>query len=130
LGIWIRRLLESEPFEVWSGEQLRDQTYVDDVVDSILLAAGSENANGKVMNVSSGSAITLEALAELIVRVHGSGAYTIRTFPAERKRIDVGSYSGNNDLLRSVLEWAPKTPLADGLRETIAYYQKNWSAYV
>src|SRR6185295_15038042 len=31
VGVWIRRILEGEPFEVWGGEQLRDFTYVDDV---------------------------------------------------------------------------------------------------
>ncbi|HEY8610482.1 MAG TPA: NAD-dependent epimerase/dehydratase family protein, partial [Roseomonas sp.] len=32
LGIWVRRVLEGQPFEVWGGEQLRDFSYVDDVV--------------------------------------------------------------------------------------------------
>ena len=41
LGIWIRRLLEGEPFEVWGGEQLRDLAHVDDVVAAFLAAAGS-----------------------------------------------------------------------------------------
>ena len=34
LGIWIRCVLESRPFEVWGGAQLRDLTYVDDVTVS------------------------------------------------------------------------------------------------
>ena len=44
LGIWIRRVLEGEPFEVWGGEQLRDLTYVDDVVDAFLRAAQQAHA--------------------------------------------------------------------------------------
>ncbi|MFT8245929.1 NAD-dependent epimerase/dehydratase family protein [Roseomonas sp. BN140053] len=40
LGIWIRRVLEGDPFEVWGGEQLRDLAYADDVVDAFLMAAG------------------------------------------------------------------------------------------
>ena len=39
LGIWIRQVLKDEGFEVWGGEQLRDMTYVDDVVRAFLLAA-------------------------------------------------------------------------------------------
>src|SRR5690349_7046956 len=35
LGTWIRLLMEGKPFEVWGGQQLRDFTYVDDVVDAL-----------------------------------------------------------------------------------------------
>jgi UDP-glucose 4-epimerase len=38
LGIWVRRLVEGRPFEVWEGHQLRDFT-TDDVVEAFLLAA-------------------------------------------------------------------------------------------
>src|SRR5574340_1260682 len=38
LGIWLRRLIEGQPFEIWGdGNQIRDFNYVDDVVDAILL---------------------------------------------------------------------------------------------
>ncbi len=39
VGVWLRRLLEDQPIEVWGGEQRRDFTYVDDCVDALLLAA-------------------------------------------------------------------------------------------
>ena len=39
LGIWLCRLLEGKPFEVWGGAQLRDFTYVDDAVEAFLLPA-------------------------------------------------------------------------------------------
>jgi nucleoside-diphosphate-sugar epimerase len=54
LGIWIRRVLEDEPFEVWGGAQLRDLTYAEDVTDAFLIAAekASEPAlSGQVFNL-------------------------------------------------------------------------------
>ena len=42
LGIWIRRLMEGKPFEVWGGEQRRDFTYVEDAADAFIAAAQSE----------------------------------------------------------------------------------------
>ena len=39
LGIWLRRVIEGEPFEVWGGEQRRDLLYVDDAADAFLVAA-------------------------------------------------------------------------------------------
>src|SRR5256885_788864 len=39
VGIWLRRAVEGEPFEVWGGEQRRDLLYVDDAADAFLAAA-------------------------------------------------------------------------------------------
>src|SRR5262245_7505582 len=92
LGIWVRLLVEGQPFEVWEGQQLRDFTYVDDAVDAFLLAAASEAANGQVLNLGGDRVISLKDLADLLVRVNGGGEFVVRSFPAERKRIDIGDF--------------------------------------
>ncbi|MCW5550088.1 MAG: NAD-dependent epimerase/dehydratase family protein [Opitutaceae bacterium] len=46
VGVWVRRILEERPFEVWGGAQLRDFTYVDDAVEALLLAATRPEAEG------------------------------------------------------------------------------------
>src|SRR5262249_9129352 len=89
LGVWIRLLVEGKPFEVWEGQQLRDFTYVSDAVDAFLLAAVSEQANGRVFNLGGKQPVSLAKLAELLVQVHGNGQFTIREFPSDRKRIDI-----------------------------------------
>src|SRR6058998_2732070 len=82
LGVWIRLVIEDNPFEVWDGDQLRDFTYVDDAVEAFLLAAASEEANGQVFNLgSSDHAINLKGLADLLVEVNGRGEYVARSFP-------------------------------------------------
>src|SRR6266550_6788849 len=48
LGVWIRRLVEGQTFEVWEGEQLRDFTYVDDAVDALLRCAASDETSGQI----------------------------------------------------------------------------------
>src|SRR4029078_7914913 len=60
LGIWVRLLLEGKSFDVWEGAQLRDFTYVDDVVDAILLAASSDAANGQVLNLGGDCVISFK----------------------------------------------------------------------
>jgi nucleoside-diphosphate-sugar epimerase len=42
LGIWLRRVIEGEPFEVWAGEQRRDLLYDEDAAEAFLLAAVTE----------------------------------------------------------------------------------------
>lgn len=130
LGIWIRLLLEDKPFEVWGGEQLRDFSYVDDTVDALLLAGQSEDADGKVFNVGGEPVVSLLETAKLLVAANGGGEYAVRTFPAERKRIDIGDYYASDELLRETVGWQPRVPLADGLTRTVAYYRQHLSEYL
>lgn len=130
VGIWVRRVLEGVPFEVWGGSQLRDFTYVDDCVDALLLAADSDVAVGKVYNLGGTPAVSLTALAEELVAVAGMGSFTIRDFPAERKAIDIGDYYSDFSLIRDELGWQPRVPLRDGLRKTVEYFKPNLPRYL
>jgi nucleoside-diphosphate-sugar epimerase len=130
LGIWIRRILEDEPFEVWGGEQLRDFNFVEDTVDAFLLAATHENAWGKAFNLGARPPVSLLETAELLIAAAGRGAYEVREFPAERKKIDIGDYYSDYRLIEAALGWKPKTPLLEALRQTVDYYRENFSRYV
>jgi len=130
LGVWVRLLLEGKTFEVWGGEQLRDFTYVDDVVDAFLLAAASKEANGEVFNLGCERVISLKDLADLLVEVNGGGRYEIRSFPPDRKRIDIGDYYADYSRIRSVLEWEPKVSLREGLARTVAFFRDNLAHYL
>src|SRR5262249_25016275 len=107
LGVWIRLLVEGKPFEVWDGPQLRDFTYVDDAVAAFLRAEASEEANGHVFTLGGDCVIPLKDLADLLVRVNGGGEYSIRSFPADRRRIDIGDYYADFGRIRVLLGWEP-----------------------
>ncbi len=130
VGVWIRRLLEGEPFEVWGGEQLRDFTYVDDAVDAFLLAASSPKAEGAVYNLGGTPPITLAALAGLLAAVNRGGAFVVRTFPDDRKKIDVGDYYADDRLIRRELGWKPRTDLKTALARTVAFYRRELKYYL
>jgi UDP-glucose 4-epimerase len=130
LGIWIRLLLQGEPFEVWDGDQLRDFTYVDDAVDALLLAAASDKTDGRVFNLGGDCVINLKSLAELFVAVNGGGKFVVRAYPPDRKLIDIGSYYADYSLANSVLGWSPKVPLREGLEQTLAYYREHLRHYI
>ena len=130
VGIWVRRLIEGAPFEVWGGEQLRDFTFADDAVEAFLLAAASEEANGQVFNLGSEEAIDLKTLADLLVEVNGKGEYSVRTFPADRKAIDIGDYYGDFSSIRSCLGWQPRTSLREALAQTLAFYREHLQQYL
>ncbi|MEP7304798.1 MAG: NAD-dependent epimerase/dehydratase family protein [Acidobacteriota bacterium] len=130
LGIWVRLLLEGKSFEVWEGDQLRDFTYVDDVVDAFLLAASSDAANGQVLNLGGECVISLKAVADLLIDINGGGQYELRSFPADRKRIDIGDYYSDFRRVESLLGWTPKVPLREALTRTLAFYRQHLNAYL
>ncbi len=130
VGIWIRLIVESQPFEVWEGHQLRDFTYVDDAVDAFLLAAASEASNGQVFNLGGDCVISLKDLADLLVQINGGGRYVTRSFPTDRRRIDIGDYYANFDRIRSTLGWEPRVPLREALTRTLDFYREHLPHYL
>ncbi len=130
VGVWIKSLVNGEPFEVWGGEQLRDFTYVDDAVDAFLLAAAHPQALGEVFNVGGTPPISLEDLAKELVKVNGGGKFAIRTFPADRKKIDIGDFYADYRLITAKIGWRPRSSLSEALQKTLAYYRKELPHYL
>jgi nucleoside-diphosphate-sugar epimerase len=130
VGIWIRRILEGQPFEVWGGEQLRDFTYVDDCVDAMLLAATRPQAVGRCYNLGGMTPVSLATLAERLVLVNGSGQFVRRDFPADRKKIDIGDFYSDDRMIRDELGWNPVTDLDLALSRTLEYYRTRLDLYI
>jgi UDP-glucose 4-epimerase len=130
LGIWLRRVVEAGAFEVWGGEQQRDLTYVDDVVDAFLYAAASPEAVGEIYNIGGCAPVTLTQLAKELIAVAGAGRCEFKEFPAARKRIDIGDYFADDSRFRALTGWAPRHSLTEGLAQSVAYYREFLQAYL
>jgi UDP-glucose 4-epimerase len=130
LGIWIRCVTENTPFEVWGGSQLRDFTYVDDVVEAMILAATNDSADGKIFNLGGERSIDLRSLADLLATLSGTGRYDVREYPQERIAIDIGDYYADFSRAEACLGWAPSVPLAEGLMATLCFYRKFLQHYI
>jgi len=127
----IRMAILNEVITVYEpGTQTRDCIYIDDVVDSMILAAQSSNSNGEVFFVGSGKDVTFVDLVKLIVKVAGSGKWRFIPWPSERKSIEVGDISLNIDKIRRSLGWHPKTSLEEGLKTTIEFYRDGVHNYL
>jgi UDP-glucose 4-epimerase len=130
LGVWLRNLVDGKPIQVFGdGKQLRDFNYVDDVVDALLVAATDSRALGKCYNLGSKEVISLEALAQQMVRLHGSGSHALVPFPPERKAIDIGDYYGDFTMIERELGWSPGVDLETGLSRSLQYYSKHAAHY-
>ncbi len=130
LGIWIKRLIDEEPIQVFGdGSQIRDFNYVDDVVEALLLAGASSAADGGIFNLGSDETINLRDLAALLIDINGGGSFEIVPFPPDRKAIDIGDYYADYRLIQGRLGWRPKVPLREGLRRTLEFYRREREYY-
>jgi UDP-glucose 4-epimerase len=131
LGMWLRCVLEKKPFEVWGGAQLRDLTYVDDVTDAFLRAAATPECHGNIFNIGGAPPASLLEIAELLQEIAGDDArFTTREFPAERARIDIGSYHADDHAFRNATGWVPGVSLAEGIRRSLDWYRPRLAAYL
>jgi len=97
----------------------------------LLLAAGpSDEAAGRIFNVGGAGPIGLRDLADLLVELNRGGEYTLRTYPPEHKRIDIGDYYSDYGLIRSTLGWEPRVSLRDALTRTLEFYRAHLPYYV
>lgn len=130
VGIWVRRLLEKQPIEVWGGDQLRDFNDVDDVVEALLLAAADPALPPGPYNLGSHEKVSLRELAERLIRLNGRGDLRIVPYPAERRKIDIGDYYSCYERFQVATGWQPRRRLDDTLERTLHYYRRHLAAYV
>lgn len=129
LGFWLRSVLERRPFEVWGGDQLRDFTYVDDIVEALLTAAMAPTIEGRVFNIGGFPPTSLRALATTLVKIDPGGGYVVKPFPADRKAIDIGDYYADDTAFRTATHWKPRVDLAEGLARTLTYFRQYLRQY-
>ena len=100
-------------------------------MDALLLTAQSDEAKGKIFNLGGAEEpISLDGLAQMLVHANGGGEFKRMSFPEDRRKIDIGDYYSNSDLIRNVLGWCPKVTLQDGLVHTLKYYSENIQHYL
>jgi len=120
---FISKLLINEPITVYGdGEQSRDFTYVENVVDANLLALQATKACGKVLNVGCGERITLNTLIQLLEEIVGVKA---KVSYSASKPGDVRHSLADINLARRLLEYEPKVMVKEGLRRTVEAFVKS-----
>ena len=95
------------------GEQSRDFTYVDNVVEANVLAADAPEASGAVLNVATGRSKSVNGLAETIGEVLGKSV--AREYLPDRPGDVRDSWADVTEAKR-VLGWEPRVGLEEGLR--------------
>jgi UDP-glucuronate 4-epimerase len=109
-----------------SGDQVRDFTYVGDVVAANIAAALADVAAGTVVNVAGGDASTLADVIDTIERLTGRSVHLDRQ---PRQAGDVDRTGGAVDVARAVLGWVPWVSVRDGLERQVRWHQDRIDAH-
>jgi nucleoside-diphosphate-sugar epimerase len=117
------RLGKGEAIVVYGdGEQSRDFTYIDNVVEANILALTATRAAGSVINIGCGERITLNRLIAILEEIMGVRA-TVDYQPARPG--DVRDSLADISLAEQLLGYQPKVAVEEGLRRTVAWFETN-----
>jgi nucleoside-diphosphate-sugar epimerase len=115
-------LKDRRPTVYGDGQQSRDFTYVDNVVEANLLAARAKKAKGEVVNIACGKRITINAIIELVNELVGKDIKP--TYAAPRPG-DVKHSLAGIGLAKKVIGYKPVVDFRSGLKKAIQWYREN-----
>ena len=107
------------------GEQSRDFTFIENVVDETLRACEAPDASGRVFNGGTGSRITLNQVIHLLAKISGQPIEAVYDPP---RNGDIRDSQADISLARRVLGYEPRVQFEEGLRRTWEWYRGKYSA--
>lgn len=125
LAIFCRRMLAGEEPTIYGdGEQSRDFTYIDNVVQGNLLAAEAPAARvaGRMMNLATGSRITLNETFRILRELTG---YSGDPAYAEPRSGDIRDSLADIHLAGDLLGYKPVVDFREGLKRTVDWYREG-----
>jgi UDP-glucose 4-epimerase len=127
---FIRQAMDGKTIELFGdGKHRRDLNHIDDVVDALLLAGVSEEAEGETFNLGHHQTVSLEEIANELIKITKQGTATGVPFPPERQLTDIGNCFCSYKKIEQVLGWRPQVDLKEGLARTVEFYEQNREHY-
>jgi nucleoside-diphosphate-sugar epimerase len=120
---FIEALLDGKaPVIFGDGEQSRDFTFIDNVVQANLLAMSLERSQGEVINVACGNRMSLNHLLTILEKILGSNLSPVYQSP---RKGDVLHSLADISRGKQVLNYIPKVGIETGLARTVEYFRKQ-----
>lgn len=114
--------LRDQEFPMTRGEQTREFTHVEDLVDGYLRAALAPGIDGQIFNLSSGEETSVQDAVNLIFRIAQSrGRPLFGALPY--REAELWRSSGDARAAREQLGWQPRIRFAEGIAAVIAWYR-------
>ncbi len=121
LSRFMLAVIEGQPPVIFGdGEQTRDFTYIDNVVDETLRACEAQDASGKVFNGGTGARISLNQVLKLLEKISGK---KIKARYDPPRNGDIRDSQADITLARKVLGYEPSVQFEQGLEKTWEWYK-------
>lgn len=111
------------PVVYGDGEQSRDFTYIDNVVDATLRACEAAGASGMVLNGGTGARITLNQVLALLGKITGK---KMQARYAPPRPGDILHSQADISLARRILGYEPRVSFEEGLQRTWEWYAREY----
>jgi UDP-glucose 4-epimerase len=119
-------LLAGKPPALADGNYKCDWVYISDVIDGFVAAATVQGIEGKTIDLGSGTVVPMRDVVGRLVGIINSDV--IPEFGAMPTRPYESVATADTKLAATLLGWRAKTPLEEGLRQTVEWYKKNGGA--
>jgi nucleoside-diphosphate-sugar epimerase len=120
---FVTAILKDQPPTIYGdGEQSRDFTYIDNVVEANLLAARVNKTNGEVINIACGEAVTVN---EIIDMINASLGKNVKPIYADPRPGDVKHSLADITAATNLIGYEPVISFEQGLQKAINWYQDN-----
>ena len=123
MALIAKTLVRMDPYVIWgTGEQDRNFTYVQDIVDPMIIAA-EKIEDGSSVNAGKDDRITIDQAADLVFRT--VGWRPMRIVHDLSKPEGVASRAADLTRAKNLLQWSPRTSYEEGFRKTAEWYFAN-----
>jgi len=119
---FIVQALKDEPITIYGdGSQTRSFCYVDDLIEGFVRLMGTGDEVTGPINLGNPAEFTMLELAELVIEITGSRS-KLTNMPLPQD--DPKQRQPDITLAGKHLDWAPKVPLREGIKATVAYFER------
>jgi nucleoside-diphosphate-sugar epimerase len=115
-------LKDEKPIIYGTGEQSRDFTFVENVVEANILAANCEEGNGEVINIACGGETSLNQLVDYLREITGKD---IKADYQKERQGDVLHSKADISKAGKIIGYVPKVKFKEGLVKTFDWYKQN-----
>jgi len=120
IALIAKAFIRMDPYVIWGdGEQDRNFTYVQDIVDAMMLSA-ERIVDGSPVNAGRDDRITINQAAELVFDIVGWRPKAIKNDLSKPE--GVASRAADLSRAKRVLGWSPKTSYREGFEKTVKWY--------
>ena len=123
IPITIKNSIKNKKFDCSHGLQLRDFTYIDDVIEAIIKTLNNKKSPGQIINIGQGKPVSVKKVINKICELLNFGRPQFGKI--KFRKDEIKNLYPSIVKAKKVLNWKPKIGIISGLKKTINYYKKN-----